>query len=440
MTTGSTVETLSPRLREVMERAKDPEYTFLSLAHLIDDEALLRAYRRLRTGAAVGIDGKTKETYGQELEHNIRDLHERLRTKRWRHQPIRRVHIPKERGKTRPIGISSIEDKIVQESLREILAAVYEPIFCNASYGFRPGRGAHDALRALNQALFSENVSHVLEIDIESFFCSIDRKLLQEMLRSRVADKSLRRLVGKCLHVGILDDSVYSEPSEGTVQGSVLSPLLGNVYLHHVLDLWVERDVLPRMKGRVHLVRYADDAVMTFELEEDAHRVMMVLGKRFERYKLRLHPEKTRLTPFQRPSRTQRKGKGPGTFDFLGMTHFWYRARSGHWVPRVKTRKASLRRFMKTVADVCRRQRHAPVKDQHAALKRRIVGHFNYFGVNGNATSLRRVRRACEAIWHKWLNRRSQRARKSWTQYQGLLRTYPMPPARIRVQLWQTPP
>jgi group II intron reverse transcriptase/maturase len=260
MTDTLMADIMSPKLLEVRERAKrDPRTRFMSLAHLIDEGALRRAYDRLRKDAAVGVDGITKEQYGLDLEEKLRSLHQRLRSKTWRHQPIRRVYIPKEQGKTRPLGISSIEDKIVQGAVREVLETVYEPLFSDSSFGFRPGRGAHDALRSLNRTLYQGNVSWILEADIQSFFDSICRKKLMEMLRERVTDGSMSRLVGKCLNVGILDGAEYSEPDEGTVQGSSLSPLLGNVYLHYVLDLWFERDVLPRLRGKAYLVRYADD-------------------------------------------------------------------------------------------------------------------------------------------------------------------------------------
>ena len=309
MTDTSMPETMTPKLLEVRERAKrSPQMRFLSLAHLIDEEALERAYDRIRKDAAVGVDGVTKQQYGQELKSNVASLHDRMKTMRYGHQPLRRVHIPKGKGATRPIGISSVEDKMVQGAIREVLEAVYEPIFYDGSYGFRPGRSAHDALRSLNQVLVRGEANWILEADISSFFDSIDRKMLMEMLRERVADTSLLRLVGKCLHVGILDGDEYSEPDEGTAQGSSLSPLLGNVYLHHVLDQWFERDVLPRMQGKAHLVRYADDFVIGFEREDDAKRVMSVLGQRFERYGLHLHPDKTRLLPFGRPTQDDRKG------------------------------------------------------------------------------------------------------------------------------------
>lgn len=427
---------MSPGLLRVMERAKrDPEACFTSLAHLLDEEALQRAYRRIRKDAAVGVDGVTHEAYGEKLEENVRSLHERLKTKRYRHQSIRRVHIPKEKGKTRPIGVSSIEDKIVQQALREVLEAVYEPIFRDCSYGFRPGRGAHDALRTLNRVLYSGEGSWILEADIQSFFDSIDRKMLVEMLRERVADPSLLRLVGKCLHVGILDGAEYSEPDEGTVQGSVLSPLLGNVYLHHVLDLWFERDVLPRLQGEAHLIRYCDDFVIVFAKEDDAKRVMGVLKQRFERYGLALHPDKTRLVPFERPTRGT-KGKGPSTFDFLGFTVLWQEGRRGWWRPAFKTRTARLSKAIVALADWCRRHRHLPVKQQHATLTGKLDGHFNYFGVNGNSRCLHAVAHRARRIWFKWLNRRSQRASKTWEQFDDLLRVYPLPAPTIRVQVW----
>ena len=441
MTATSMAGEMSPKLLEVRERAKrDPQMQFLSLAHLIDEVMLKAAYERVRKDAAVGVDGITKEQYGERLDANVRDLHQRMRMKTYRHQPIRRVHIPKERGKTRPIGISSMEDKMVQDALREVLQAVYEPMFFDCSYGFRPGRSAHGALRALNRVLVRGEANWVLEADIQSFFDSIDRKMLMEMLRKRVADTSLLRLVGKCLHVGILDGAEYTTPTEGTVQGSALSPLLGNVYLHHVLDEWFEYVVRPRLAGKACLVRYADDFVIAFKREDDARRVMAVLGRRFERFGLTLHPDKTRLLPFGRPKGGQPGGKGPATFDFLGFTHYWRRSRWGSWVPGLKTRTARLRRAITAVADWCRRHRHKPVREQHAALKRRLVGHFNYFGVESNRRGLTTLTWWTERVWRKWLDRRSQRAHMTWRRFKQLLRVFPLPQPRVYVQIWATPP
>jgi group II intron reverse transcriptase/maturase len=437
MSAAQTAVIMSPGLLKVIDRAKrDPEVSFTSLAHLLDEGALERAFRRLRNDAAVGVDGITKEKYGEALAVNLRDLHRRLREGRYRHQPIRRVHIPKDKGRTRPIGISTIEDKIVQSAITEVLGAVYEPIFSESSYGFRPRRSAHDALRSLNKALLA-GVSWVLEADIESFFDSINRTMLMEMLRHRVADGALLRLVGKCLHVGVLDGEEFSTPDEGTVQGSVLSPMLGNVFLHHVLDAWVEREVRPRLRGAVHLVRYADDFVLGFEREEDARRVMDVLPRRFARYGLTLHPEKTRLLPFTRPRKGSPQGKGPATFDFLGFTIHWAKRRSGTWTPGLKTRTARLRRAITAVADWCRRHRHRPVKEQHAALRPRLLGHYNYYGVNGNIRSLRVLAQEAARAWYKWLRRRSQRSRLTRERFLALLRDFPLPVPKIRVQIWQ---
>jgi group II intron reverse transcriptase/maturase len=437
MTDALTSLGMSTGLRKVAERAKrEPAARFHSLAHLIDEELLAGAFARLRNDAAVGVDGITKEHYGQELRRNLQDVHERLRTKRYRHQPIRRVHIPKERGRKRPIGISAIEDKVVQNALREVLEAIYEQDFLDCSYGFRPGRSAHDAVRALTRAVDAGEANWILEIDVASFFDSVDRTQLREMLQRRVADGSLLRLVGKCLHVGVLDGAEYTEPSEGTVQGSTLSPLLGNVYLHYALDLWFTEEVKPRLRGRAVLVRYADDAVFGFERQDDAERVMAVLGKRMARFGLVLHPQKTRLLDFRRPARSRGEGKSPRTFDFLGFCWYWRRTRRGSWAVTCKTRRARLARAIKAVHTWCRDHRHLPVKQQHEALTRRVQGHINYFGVNGNMHSLRGFAEQVKRSWFKWLNRRSQRARLTWERYEDLLRDLPLPQPRIVVSIW----
>jgi group II intron reverse transcriptase/maturase len=437
MANASTLEHMSPELLKVVERAqREPEGRFHSLAHLIDVPALERAYRRSRKDAAVGVDGVTKEQYGQDLEANLQDLHARLKAKRYRHQPIRRVHIPKEGGKTRPIGISAFEDKLVQDAVREVLEAIYEQDFLDCSYGFRPKRSPHDAVRTLDRIVHRGEVSWILEADLVSFFDSLDRKQLKEMLGARVADGSLLRLIGKCLHVGVLDGVDLSTSESGTAQGSVLSPLLGNVYLHYVLDLWFEQEVKPRLRGRATLIRYADDFIIGFEEEADARRVMDVLGKRLGRFGLTLHPDKTRLLPFRRPPAGQQRGKGSATFDFLGFTFYWARSRKGRWGMSCKTRSASLRRAIQSVYDWCHRHRHESVKEQHAALTRRIQGHFNYFGVSGNFRSLLLVIEQAKRSWYKWLCRRSHRKRLTWERFADLLRDFPLPVPRITVRIW----
>ena len=437
MSDAQTSEGVSTKRLKVAERAKrEPEARLLALARLIDEEMLMEAFERIRNDAAVGVDGVKKEEWGKALLVNIKGLHERMKQGRYRHQPVRRVHIPKESGKTRPIGISCIEDKVVQNALTMVLEIIYEPVFLECSYGFRPGRNAHDALRTLNAECMSGKINWVLEADIESYFDSINRKQLMEMLRQRVNDESFMRLIGKCLHVGVLDGEQYTEPSTGTAQGSSLSPILGNVYLHHVLDVWFEREAKPRLKGHACLVRYADDFVIGFELEHDARRVMEALSKRMARFGLRLHPEKTRLLPFNKPPSGQSGGKGPGNFDFLGFTLYWRRTRRGKWAQNFRTRKARLRRSQQAIDDFCQRQRHKSVKEQHAALRRRVHGHINYFGVNGNYASVAGLVRATERSWFKWLRRRSNRTRLTWQRFRELLRAFPLPSPQVKVQLW----
>lgn len=437
MLNASTLVDMSPGLVKGVERAqREPEGRFHALAHLIDVPALERAYRRQRADAAVGIDGVTKEQYGQALEVNLQDLHARLKAKRYRHQPIRRVHIPKAQGKTRPIGVSAFEDKVVQDAVREVLEAIYEQDFLGCSYGFRPGRSAHDAVRTLEQIVHRGEVRWIFEADIVSFFDSLDRTELKKMLEVRVADGALLRLIGTCLHVGVLDGEAVVEPELGTVQGSVLSPLLGNIYLHYVLDRWFATEVKPRLRGKTTLLRYGDDFIIGFEREEEARRVRVVLEKRLKRFGLTLHPDKTRLLPFWRPPTTQQRGQGPGTFDFVGFTLYWRRTRTGHWRMGCKTRRASLRRAKQALYDWCRRHRHQSVEAQHAALSRRLRGHFNYVGVHGNFQSLLRLVGATKRAWYKWLCRRSQRKRLTWERFTDFLRQRPLPRPRIMVRIW----
>jgi len=429
---------MSPEVRRVAERARnEPKGKFHSIAHLLDEEALKRAHGRLRGSAAVGVDGVTKAEYGRDLEKNLRDLVGRLKRNRYRHQPIRRVRIPKEDGKDRELGISSTEDKIVQGALAELLGAIYEEDFHPHSYGFRRGRSPHDAIRALNRAVEGEEVGAVLEGDVKSFFDTVDRRRLQEMIQHRVPDGRIKRLIGKCLHVGILDGEEFSRPDEGVVQGSALSPLLGNVYLHYVLDLWFEKRVKPRLRGFAQLIRYADDWVVLFEDPREAEQVKEEMLQRLAEFGLRAHPDKTRIVLFKRPGKDPPGGVRRETFDFLGFTVYWRRSRRGNWRVAFRTRGGRLRRAMKSVNDWCRDHRHQSLTAQHRTLRSKLQGHYNYYGVNGNFKALERLLYQAKRYWFKWLNRRSQRRSYGWEGFDQLLReAFPLPRPQIRVQIW----
>lgn len=433
-------ENVSTKLRRIAQLAKeDRERSFLSLAHHIDQDFLREAYRRTRKDGAAGVDGQTAGAYAECLEENLKDLLQRFKAGTYRAPPVRRVHIPKGDGKkTRPLGIPTFEEKILQRAVTMVLEAVYEQDFRSCSYGFRPRRSAHDALHALREGVMAMGGGWVLDVDIQAFFDNLDHTKLREILDQRVRDGVLRRAIDKWLKAGVLEDGELTYPKGGTPQGGVVSPLLANVYLHEVLDTWFHRDVLPRLRGTADLVRYADDFVMLFSEESDARRVLEVLPKRFARYGLTIHPEKTRLLSFGRPiggdrgKGRDRRGERPGTFDFLGFTHHWARSRRGYWVVKRKTARGRFNRALKTMESWCRLHRHRPIAEQHAALVAKLRGHYQYYGLTGNSRSLSRYLWKVERIWIRWLGRRSQKGRLSWEQFRGLLRRHPLPQPRVR--------
>jgi RNA-directed DNA polymerase len=423
-------ENVSTRLERIAKLAKEVRGVPLTtLSHHIDIEWLREAYRHTRKDGATGIDGQTGQEYAVELDANLTRLLSRAKSgDGYRAPPVRRVHIPKGSGsKTRPIGIPTFEDKVLQRAVVMVLEAVYEQEFLDCSYGFRPGRSAHQALEALRSETMQVGGGWVLEADIESFFDSVDHAKLREILSQRVRDGVLLRLIGKWLNAGVMESGNVHYPNAGTPQGGVISPLLANVYLHEVLDEWFEHEVKPRMSGRTLLVRYADDFVVLFEQEDDARRVMDVLAKRFAKYGLRLHPEKTRLLQFRRPSSPT--GQKPGSFDLLGFTHFWAKSRMGKWVLKRKTMPARFSRALRDISAWCRKHRHWKVVDQHAALSRKLRGHDAYYGITGNSRALSTLRHWTCHVWKKWLGRRSNRP-WSWEQMDRLLARFPLPPAR----------
>jgi RNA-directed DNA polymerase len=433
--------TVSTKLERIAKLACEmPQAALTTLAHHIDIDWLREAYRRTRKNGATGVDRQTAEEYAGNLEVNLRSLLERAQSGSYVAPPVRRVHIPKGDGsQTRPIGIPTFEDKVLQRAVAMVLEAIYEQSFMDCSYGFRPGRSAHQALRLVQSQTVKMAGRWVLEIDIRKFFDTLDHRQLRDIVRKRVRDGVLLRLISKWLNAGVMENGAIEYPEAGTPQGGVISPLLANIYLHEVLDDWFVRQVAPRLVGRAVLVRYADDVVIIFGNEQDARRVFDVLPKRFAKYGLTLHPEKTRLVDFRRPDRRALPSPDngdvrsrPGTFDLLGFTHYWAKSRKGYWVVKQKTAADRLRRALKRIADWCRRHRHEPVRDQWTALKRKLLGHFGYFGITGNYQALHNFSVRVIGAWRKWLSRRSQRAWISVEKMRRLLERYPLPQPRIR--------
>jgi RNA-directed DNA polymerase len=425
---------ISTRRQRIAELARQsPQAAFTTLAHHIDIDWLFEAYRRTRKDGATGVDGRTATDYAEELGGNLRSLLDRAKSGRYQAPPVRRVHIPKGTGtETRPIGIPTFEDKILQRAVAMVLESVYEQDFLDCSYGFRPGRSAHQALDALWQQLMEINGGWVLEIDIRKFFDALDHRHLHAILRRRVRDGVLLRLIGKWLKAGVQEDGRITHPESGSPQGGVISPLLANAYLHEVLDTWFERTVKPRLKGRASLIRYADDAVLVFGSEADARRVLDVLPKRFAKYGLTLHPEKTRLVRFRRPRLdTSREGR-PGTFDFLGFTHHWGRTLKGGWAVKRRTAKDRFNRSVKSMTGWCREHRHLPIPEQWLALTSKLRGHYAYYAVIGNIARVNSLLYHVRRAWQKWLSRRSDKARIAWERFGELERRFPLPPARSR--------
>jgi group II intron reverse transcriptase/maturase len=425
-------QTVSTKIERIAKLAREmPNRPLTTLAHHIDADWLREAYRRTRKDGARGIDGQSAEQYVQGLEENLQSLLDRAKSGMYRAPPVRRVHIPKGDGlQTRPIGIPTFEDKVLQRAVAMVLEAVYEQSFCDFSYGFRPGRSAHDALQVLQGTLMRMGGGWLLEVDIRKFFDTLDHEHLREILSRRMGDGVMMSLIGKWLNAGVMEGVTLSHPDAGTPQGGVISPILANIYLHEVLDEWFVRDVQPRLSGRGALVRYADDFAFVFEQKQDAERVFAVLPKRFGKYGLTLHPDKTRLVPFYRPDLKDGNDDRPGTFDLLGFTHHWGLSRKGQWYVKKRTAKDRFSRTLRRIADWCRTHLHDGVEEQHRALARKLIGHYAYFGVTSNYEALKRLRQRVQEIWRKWLSRRSQKG-LTWMTMARLMGRFPLPRPRI---------
>ena len=422
------------RLARVNKAARrDRKTQFTALLHHVTPEALERSFRRLRRQAAAGMDGMTVSEYEQDLESRLQDLHSRIHQGRYRACPVRRVWILKADGQRRPLGVPALEDKIVQGAVAEVLSAVYEADFLGFSYGFRPGRSPHDAVQALHAAVMSQRVNWVLDADIRSFFDSVDHELLLRMLSHRIADPRILRLIRGWLKAGVVEEKEWTETERGVPQGAGISPLLGNVFLHYVLDQWVHQWRQRHARGRVSIVRFADDFVMGFQYRDDAERLRADLEKRLREFSLELHPEKTRLIEFGRLPALRRKRTGqrrPSTFAFLGFTHYCGWTRDGRFVCKRKTQSKRLSRKLREVKLEARRRMHRPVAEQHRWLSSVLRGHYRYYGLPSNYEALAAFRYQVARIWCRSLRRRSQRS-MTWDAYNEILRRLPLPSPRL---------
>jgi group II intron reverse transcriptase/maturase len=433
---STSVFTKQQRIAELAKRS--PSMGFTSLAYLMDVDWLREAFYRTRKDGAPGVDGQTWNEYAKNLEVNLQSLLDRAKSGIYRAPPVRRVYIPKagSNTETRPIGIPTLEDKLLQRAVVMLLEPIYEQDFDPGSYGFRVGRSAHQALEDLWKRTMDNGGGWILEVDIRKFFDTLGHSHLREFLQLRVRDGVLKRLIGKWLKAGVMEDGNLSYPDDGSPQGGVISPMLANVYLHYVLDVWFAKVVLPRLQGKAYLIRFADDFVILFTHEADARRVMEVLPERFGKYGLTLHPEKTRLVPFYRPSRKTGVTRGnpsqtTGTFDLLGFTHYWGKTRRGGWAVKRQTASKRLSRAVRSIAQWCRKSRHLPLYEQHAKLSQKVRGHYAYYGITDNARALAWFLCAVHRAWRKWLDRRNSRREMIWERFNRLLKRHPLPPPRI---------
>jgi len=410
---------------------------FTSLAYLMDIDWLHEAFRRTRKDGAAGVDGMTAAEYEANLEANLQTLLNRAKAGTYRAPPVRRVHIPKAGSvsETRPIGIPTLEDKVLQRAVAMLLEPIYEQDFYNCSYGFRPGRSAHQALESLWKQTMDSHGGWILEVDIRKFFDTLDHAHLRAFLQQRVRDGVLTRLIGKWLQAGVMEAGTVTYPAAGSPQGGVISPVLSNIFLHYVLDDWFEREVKPRLRGKAYLIRYADDFVIGFSQEEDAKRVLAVLPQRFGKYGLTIHPDKTQLIAFQQPpaacGQDTGPGTSPGTFTLLGFTHYWGRSLRGHWVVKRKTASSRLSRALRSIAQWCRLNRHQPLGEQQHTLSQKLRGHFAYYGITGNSNALSMFRTAVVHCWRYWLGRRNRERSLTWPIFNRLLQRYPLPPTKV---------
>ncbi len=423
------------KLALISRRAcEDSKFQFISLAHLLNCEFLRGCYRRLGKDKAGGIDGRSWREYGEDLDENLVNLVERLKAKKYKPLPAKRVYIPKNDKETRPLGLPAIEDKIVQKGIARILEAIYEADFMDCSYGFRLKRSCHQALKAVNDTIMSKPVSYIIEADIKGFFDHVSHDWMMKFLQVRIRDSSLLLLIRRFLKAGYMESGLLVRTDEGTPQGGNLSPMLANIFLHYVLDLWFVKRVKPSVDGQCYLVRYADDFVCMVQYRQSADEIERMLRERFAKFGLSLHPEKTRTISLGRYERqnARRQGRKANTFDFLGFTHFCGLSRKGKFLLGRKTSRSKFRKACKAMKDWLRRIRSVMrIEEIWPILAAKLRGHYNYYGVSGNSRMIVRFGYVTIRAVMKWLNRRSQCRSFTWKKFSAYMVHYPLPRPRI---------
>ncbi|MBN1664338.1 MAG: group II intron reverse transcriptase/maturase [Deltaproteobacteria bacterium] len=434
-------ETVATKLRRIAEKArKEPRLKFTSLYHLMNEELLRECFKRLRRDAAAGMDKMTKDMYAANLDANLSDLIGRLHRMAYIPQPVRRKYIPKPgSNKQRPLGIPVLEDKLVQSGLVQILEAVYEQDFINDSYGFRPGRSCHSALRALSDTVESKPVNHIVEADIKGFFDHVNQEWLMKFLEYRIGDKRIQRMVKRFLKAGVYEDGETTVSDEGTPQGGVISPLLANIYLHYALDLWFEKVFRKRCTGIARLIRYADDFVVCFQYKPDAELFRREVSIRLGKFGLELEPTKTRVLEFGRfaVQNAKRRGERAETFDFLGLTHYCGTKRDGNGfrMKRITARKKFTAK-LKDFKEWLKMARTMKTKELWKIVKAKLSGHYAYYGVTDNLRGISRFEEEVKKLLFKWLNRRGKRGCLNWQEFSEMVKRFPLPEPRIRVRMF----
>lgn len=411
---------------------QDSEKEFHCLMHLFNEESLTESFHELDAKKAVGVDGVSKAMYGRDLVKNIKELTNKMKNMAYRPSPVKEVLIPKEGkpGATRPLGISILEDKIVQGTMRKVLESIYEPLFLECSFGFRPGKSCHDAIKAITNHLYKNDIQTVIDIDLKNFFGTIDHDLLKQILETKVKDTRFMRYISRMFKAGVLTEGELRISEEGVPQGSICSPILANIFAHHAIDLWIKDMVKPNCRGRIELFRYADDAVICCQYEEDARRIKNTLGKRLGKFKLQINEDKTKLVKFDKAAMAQ--GIEQETFDFLGFTFYLGKSKTGRVIPKLKTRSKTMRSKLKKVAIWFKEIKDKkPLKEIWKTVCAKIRGHIQYYGVSHNFDEIEKFFRETRRIAYKWINRRSQRKSFTWEKFSLFIERNPLPKVRI---------